>query len=555
MIRNCELVFNDSDRCNNMAEKSNNKMRLAIRAVGIGISLLLSLIAFLSPIAMWVFWTEIVGLNYIPILIALLMVWIMSLFALFLFIIQLKVALNNRKAQDKPKILTKTARFNKMAPFLILAVVFGAYNYYYPQWYYYFGVEPKFGPYIAINGDSGGIQISWDSRQATISQVLFGSSENNLDQEAWGGKFYWEVSKTEKTKHHCVLIQGLAPDTNYYYQIPTIGKDIFSFKTPPQTGVSTNVIFTILGDTQGNYNIQRQNIALMKDKTGGIDLWDFTIIEGDLVNRDDDIAEWAMVMDKNSYGGIAHNIPWMATSGNHETSSTYDQPPRQQFKQYFQNSFASNWENPDSNWDIGTYYSFNYSNVHVSMVDTMENKEHKLSARQLNWLETDVQNAKNGGLWTFVVFHSSMYSTSDHGPYPDLADQMEPLMKTYEIDAIFYGHDHIFEAYQAFNNESYGGTYCFMVAGGGGSLKRVDDPDKMGDRAWEGKTNEYGNLINIVAEASDDRFVGLRGSNWQLYGERAHHFMKVEINGDSAIFTVYRTFDGSVMKTYTATRH
>lgn len=294
----------------------------------------------------------------------------------------------------------------------------------------------------------------------------------------------------------------------------------------------------------------------MKLKTGGFSEWDFTIIAGDCVNRDDDIAEWSMLMNKQSYGGIAMSIPWMATTGNHEGSSTADDHnPRDNFKRFHQNAFASDWKNPDSSWDIGTFYSFNFSNVHVCMVDSYENRNFTLTPSQLAWLTQDLANADAANMWKFVVFHPSMYSTSSHGSVPQIANQMEPLMKQYQIDAIFYGHDHIFESYHAFHNLTYGGTYCFMVAGGGGSLKDVTDPGTMGSRVWVEKTNEYGNYINNVSEAQDDRFAKLRGIEWQLYGEKVHHFMKVEVQGNKANFTAYRTNDGSIIQSYSLTRH
>lgn len=124
-------------------------------------------------------------------------------------------------------------------------------------------------------------------------------------------------------------------------------------------------------------------------------------------------------------------------------------------------------------------------------------------------------------------------------------------MKTYRIDAMFWGHDHIFEAYHAFSNESYGGTYCFMVSGGGGSLKKVEQPEAMGARVWTGQKNEYGNYINNVSAALDNRFANLRGSQWQLYGEKTFHYMQVRIEGNVGNFVAFRTADGSFIQNYT----
>jgi hypothetical protein len=525
-----------------------------LRAIGILTAGIIASIAIISPIFLIIFSAEIEGYNKGPLITAIVTICIIGIVGFTLFGKQIKQSITNRKSPEQRGKLTKTAKFNKISPFLILGIVLFAYNFYFPQWIYAFNVNPKFGPYIAIHG-AGGIQISWDTRSETISELYYGIDENNPNITQYGGQYYWQSDSTLKSTHHCVLLQNLEPNTTYYYKIPTVGNKIYNFKTGPFDNQIDEVVFTILGDTQGNLNMQQNNIARMKQTVGSMARWDFTIIAGDLSNRDDDITQWAMVFDKNSFGGVAPYIPWMACSGNHETGSTNPQPPRQQFKQYFQNSFASNWTNPDKNWDIGTYYSYNYSNVHIAMVDTLENKSHLLSQRQLTWLDQDLINAKAAGMWTFIVFHSSMYSTSEHGPYPNLADQMEPLMKKHRIDAMFWGHDHIYESYHAFSNESYGGTYCFMVSGGGGSLKKVMDPGRMGKYIWEGKTNEYGNYINNVSACIDDRFADRRGSEWQLFAERTFHYMQIEIYGDSANLTAYRTSDASIIQSFNITKN
>jgi len=531
----------------------NEKVQFGLKLLGMILIALFLLIGLSLPFILFAFYSYAKVFNIELILFIVITGFIVGVVGLVLFIKQIRLILEKKRAKESFNEV-KTHILNKLVPIIMLGLIFGVYVSIYPQWYYNLGVDPRFGPYIAYNGETG-MQISWDTRTATQSLVEYGISPDNLNMTAWGGEFYWQGAEKPVSKHHCVLLENLLPNTRYYYRVPSLGSNIYSFISRPPSGVSNTVLFTILGDTQGALNIQRQNIAQMKQTTGGFGFWNFTIIAGDLVNRDDDIAEWAMVFDSKSYGGIASSIPWLAVSGNHEASSSdSNHSPRSNFKRYFQNAFASNWENPDGNWDIGTYYSFNYSNIHIAMVDTLENRNHSITDRQLIWLSADLANAKNAGLWTFVVFHSSMYSTSSHGPYPELADKIEPLMKTHRIDAIFWGHDHIFEAYHAFSNESYGGTYCFMVAGGGGSPKKVEQPSTMGARVWTGEKNEYGNYINNVSAAPDNRFANLRGSQWQLYGEKTFHYMQVKIEGDVGYFVAFRTADGSVIQNYTITK-
>jgi hypothetical protein len=440
-----------------------------------------------------------------------------------------------------------------IAVFGLIGIILGAVFYYVPFWYMYLGFKPTYGPYLAIHGN-GGMQVSWDTVGKTESIVLWGDSPTNLNQTSYGGSFYWE-NNTTPSEHHCVILNPLEDDTEYYYKVPSLSNKVHHFKTPPDKYSGKKLGFTILGDTQGAYNIQKQNIANMI-ANHGVDGINFTIICGDNVNQDDDIMEWTMLFDGQSYGRITKTVPWMASSGNHEVSSEDDDwPPRQNFKKFHQNSYLQpNSTIPgDGALDIGIYYSFNYSNIHFTILDTHQYPgTHNLSAAQMTFLENDLANVNNTNMWKFLAFHVPMYSTSVRGGSigeEDLAHQLEPILYKYQVDAVFYGHDHIYEAWHVNATESYGGTYTFLCAGGGGSLKNVNDPDAHTnpDHAWDSN-------INIVSDDTEGHFDDIYGYEWQLYGERTHHYMHVEVEGDQAIFSAYRTTDNSLIKAYTVSR-
>lgn len=441
------------------------------------------------------------------------------------------------KLNWKPKIMT------------VAIIAFGIYatTYYVPAWYTYFGIQPQWGPYIAFHGDDG-IQISWDSMIAKESIVEYGTDPNNLNLQATGGEFFWQTG--QKSYHHCVAIEGLVPEQKYYYRIPGFDSTIYHFTIAPLPTASKDVCFTILGDTQGNQNIQQLNIANMVNSIG-MDNLNYTIIVGDNVNADDLLSEWQMVFGKKSYGRIAPYVPYHATSGNHECGNSGDDPnypARQNFKKYHQNKFLETRTIEPGAFDVGLYYSFNYSNVHMVMLDNFAAGNDLLSDAQLNWLKEDL--SRNMDNWRFLCFHLSMYSSSDHGSYPDLALQLEQIIYDYQVHAIFYGHDHIYEFYDINRTEAFH-TYAFMCSGGGGSLKQVTNPDKMGTRVWPTDpqyVNSYGNnFINISEWILDNRFQTQRGWQWQLYAERTHHYMKVYVSGDTATFSAYRTGDNSLI--------
>ena len=210
--------------------------------------------------------------------------------------------------------------------------------------------------------------------------------------------------------------------------------------------------------------------------------------------------------------------------------------------------YPNGWNETTTN-EVGCYYSFNYSNVHFAVLDNLENDSRVLSQEQLNWLDEDL--ARNKDNWKFLTFHLSMYSTSDHGPDPKMQEQLEPLMYKHKVNALFFGHDHIYESYHVNSTSTeYPGTYAFLCAGGGGSLKPVTSTPTMGERVWNGTTNEHGNFILEVQHSNNPAIHQLEGSEYQIYGERVHHYMSVELEGESATFRAYRTIDDSLIQEF-----
>lgn len=439
------------------------------------------------------------------------------------------------------------------AAIALLVIVLVAFFYYVPFWYLYLGIKPTFGPHLAIHGRGVAMQVSWDTTMPAQSIVRWGTAPDALVNTSTGGEFYWQTG-TEPSHHHCVLLDGLVPGQEYYYTVPSLGPAVHSFTAPPSLASGSDVTFTILGDTQGAFATQQRNIANMIARRG-IDGINFTVICGDNVNRDDNMAEWAMLYDGRSYGRIISQVPWMAASGNHEMSSTAsDWPPRSNFKRFHQNVYINETSVvPGGALDIGVHYSFNYSNVHFTILDTHQLPgTNNLSASQLEFLETTLASVNHTSMWKFVAFHVPMYSTSVRGgskAEQDVAMQLEPILYKYRVNAVFYGHDHVFEAWHVNASEPYGGMMAFTVAGGGGSIKDVQNPAKHVNplHAWESS-------INIVSDYTDGRFDDIHGHQWQLYGEATHHHMVVDVRGDVATFSAYRTADNSLIKTYTMTR-
>ncbi len=416
---------------------------------------------------------------------------------------------------------------------VVLGVV--AVQYYLPFWPLQLGlVRPTYGPYIAYYGDTG-MAISWDTASLTTSDVQWGLAENNLVYSTYGSDNATQPSPSTATSyHHVVVLPNLTPGTTYYYRVPTLSQDVWHFRTAPSATSGESVVFTIVADTQGGYSVQKRNVALMIGDPDGID---FTAIAGDLCNRNDATGEWPELFARNSYGQIAMTTPWMNCPGNHETDCAIEGCGyRTYYKQYFQYEYPAGDSALPGAIDRGLYYSYNYSNVHIACVDFWENGT-ILTTTQLQWLKDDL--ARNEHMWKFLYFHLPVFSTADAGSDVLVANQILPITHEYNVSAVFYGHDHVFEAFAVNTTELFGGTYFFTVGGGGGSVDDMTNTVKYDGRAWPGPT------LNVSINPAP--YSGLLGYQYQVYGELTHHYLKVKVTGNDTVFTAIRSNDGATI--------
>ena len=87
-----------------------------------------------------------------------------------------------------------------------------------------------------------------------------------------------------------------------------------------------------------------------------------------------------------------------------------------------------------------SYYTYKKGNVRFFVLNS-----NYMDPKQSAWLETQLRDAGKGD-WKICYFHHPLYSSAKfHGPAVELRQVLEPLFIKYGVDAVFAGHDHVYE--------------------------------------------------------------------------------------------------------------
>ena len=186
----------------------------------------------------------------------------------------------------------------------------------------------------------------------------------------------------------------------------------------------------------------------------------------------------------NPIGHLISHVPLYTVIGNHEDMSG----------NYF-NFFC-----PPC--DTLAYYSINYGNAHVIILNTEE--EALIDApNQVKWLIDDLESNQDA-TWKFVVFHVPPF-TSGGNYYSsfrlEVKELLVPIFQKYGVDMVLSGHDHHYERSFPIGSKSDNSAITYIVCGNGGTPMRYNSPRE-----------------------------------WTLYSERVYGFTMINIDGTKMHF-------------------
>ena len=305
------------------------------------------------------------------------------------------------------------------------------------------------GPYLQM-GNQTGITIRWRTAAATNSRVTWGTSF---------GTYPNIVDDAVSTTEHEVRINGLSPDTKYYYTIGSTTQTLQAtntnyVQTLPPANTTRKLRFLALGDC-GNAStnqIDVKNAAL--NYLGSNDL-DALLTVGDNAYSSGLDNEFQLEFFDIYKDDLFRNKKLYMAPGNHDYGNSSANTGVRN------NAYYNNFTLPTAGELGGTasgteaYYSYDIGDVHFVALDSYGREDANTTklydtlGAQCVWLKNDL--AVNTKKWVVVYFHHPPYTKTSHNSDTETADLMLirerfiRILERYGVDLILCGHSHGYE--------------------------------------------------------------------------------------------------------------
>ncbi len=296
--------------------------------------------------------------------------------------------------------------------------------------------------------------VNWRTDVGTeLSEIVFGTDPDAVAaadgptdgvEARTGHTFIYETPflnllEKEDVRVHEVHVCGLEPATTYYYKVggPGHWSEVFDVATAPPVGSTDPWTFAASGDSRNNTAGVWQ-LAQRQILEAGADLHVFS---GDAVDLGISQAQWdeffqAADGDFEVQDALAR-IPFMVSNGNHDN---------------LQINYLAQFALPQEvtageNGQGEEWYSFDYANAHFVMLNDTVADDAVIAGAEADWLRADLEAVDRSVTpWVFVVHHRNLYTCmSTHSPNGTTRAAWQPIYDELEVDAVFQGHNHIYE--------------------------------------------------------------------------------------------------------------
>ncbi len=311
------------------------------------------------------------------------------------------------------------------------------------------------GPYLNLATENS-INVVWETDRPTTATLHWGRTSSMGESMMLG----------EKARLHTATIEGLEPNTPYFYRIEcqdveseeTIDSGILTFKSAVKEGQPYR--FAVIGDTESRPHVNDRLSKLVWDERPN-----FLINLGDLTDGGQELHryEWTheYFLGMNQ---LTSRVPVFAVPGNGEGDL------------YWYNHYHD-YPEPEG------YYQFRFGDAAFFMLDSNQReKEFAEGGKQYKWLEE--QLSKCDARWKFVCHHHATFTgeEDDYGnaweeesSFGDAAvRRIVPLYEKYGVDMVMFGHLHLYERSLPIRDghvDFNAGVVHLLAGGGGGNLE------------------------------------------------------------------------------------
>jgi len=232
--------------------------------------------------------------------------------------------------------------------------------------------------------------------------------------------------------------QSAAPAAARAAQAAPSAPTSVDLKVPNKKGT---VKFAVIGDN-GTGEREQYEIGEQLAKIQTTFPFDFVIMLGDNLYGSQNPRDFVKKFEDPYKALLARDVKFYAALGNHDNQ---------------ENRFYKPW-----NMNGERFYTFKKDRVRFFVLDT-----DYLDQPQRQWIERQLRESTDD--WKIAYFHHPLYSSAAaHGSQTDLKLILEPLFVKYGVNAVFTGHDHVYERIKPQQ-----GIYYF-VEGSSGKLRPGD---------------------------------------------------------------------------------
>ena len=295
------------------------------------------------------------------------------------------------------------------------------------------------GPYLQ-SGTPSSIVVRWRTDATTDSEVRYGAAPGSL---------MFRANSSTVTTEHEITLNGLTPDTQYYYSVGTTATILAGdnashfFITFPPAGTPAPTRVWVLGDS-GTANADAAAVRDAYFTATGSRHTDIWLMLGDNAYTDGTDAEYQAAVF-NMYPTMLRKSVLWPTLGNHDghsaDSSSQPGPYYDIFtlpKQGEAGGIASGTE---------AYYSFDFGNIHFICLESYET-DRATNAPMANWLRSDLAATTRD--WIVAFWHHPPYSKGSHDSDTEtelieMRENFLPILEAGGVDLVLGGHSHSYE--------------------------------------------------------------------------------------------------------------